>query len=117
MQTHDIERNYKLIVTIVKKGVGSKVIAASKMCGAEGGTIMLGRGTAGRDVYEKLLGIGFEPEKEIVLSMVMNECVDKVINEIIKKVELNKPGKGIAFVIDVKKYAGIAHLISQQNQI
>ncbi len=39
------ETDFVLIVTIVKKGWGDEVIKASRKAGAQGGTILFGRGT------------------------------------------------------------------------
>jgi len=47
---------YDLIVTIVNKGDAEKVVESSKRAGAEGGTIMHGRGT-GIHEHARLLGI------------------------------------------------------------
>ena len=46
---------FDLIITIVNKGQAEKVVEASK-AGAEGGTIVLGRGTG---IHEKLNYLGF----------------------------------------------------------
>lgn len=54
-----------------------------------------------------LLGIPIEPEKEIVITAVPRRICDDVFAAIVDKAELNKPGSGIAFVIDAKKTAGI----------
>lgn len=100
---------YDLIVTIVNKGDAEKVVEASRRAGASGGTIMFGRGTG---IHErlKLFGITIEPEKEIVLTLIDQEHTDPVLEAIIQEVELNKPGKGIAFVLKVEKVAGITHI-------
>ena len=63
------DNQYKLIVTIVIKGMGTRVVEASKRAGARGGTILLGRGTAPPSVYQNILGITFNPEKEIILTL------------------------------------------------
>lgn len=47
---------YDLIVTIVNKGDAEKVVESSKRAGAEGGTIMHGRGI-GIHEHARLLGI------------------------------------------------------------
>lgn len=104
---------YRLIVTIVKKGLGSKVVTVSKKAGAQGGTIILGRGTADKSISQKLLGIDYEPEKEIVLTLIQQEYMERVFDAIIQKMQLNKPGKGIIFLIDVKNFIGITHLLHQ----
>lgn len=90
---------YKLIVTIVKKGTASKVVEVTKKAGAEGGTILLGRGTAKKSVYLDLLGINFDPEKEVVLTICSENTVDDILDAVVKEVKLNKPGNGISFVI------------------
>lgn len=105
------DENYKLIITIVKKGTASRVVAASKKAGAEGGTILLGRGTASKSVYLDFLGINFDPEKEIILSFVKEEVTDTVLQAITEEGQLNKPGKGIGFVLDIKGLHGIVHLM------
>lgn len=61
--THD------LIVTVVKKGCVEKIIEASKKAGAEGGTVIPGRGI-GIHEGKKFFGIPIEPEKEILLTLI-----------------------------------------------
>ncbi len=71
-----------LIVTIVRKGWGECVIDASCKAGAEGGTIMFGRGTGDHE-QQKILGITIEPEKEIVLTVIARDEADGVLAEIV----------------------------------
>lgn len=105
------KENRALIVTIVKKGWGDRVVYASIKAGAEGGTVMFGRGT-GIHEQQKILGIHIEPEKEIVFSVIPGDKVDSVLANIVEAAELNKPGTGIAFVIPVEKVAGIIHALT-----
>jgi len=100
-----------LIVTVVKKGWGDRVVEAAIKAGAEGGTIMFGRGV-GVHEHQKILGICIEPEKEIVLSVIPRDKVDSVLAEIVKATGLDKPGTGISFVIPVDKVTGIAHSLT-----
>lgn len=106
----DLQYEYELIVTIVNRGFSERVVEASKQAGAEGGTIFFGRGT-GIHETRKLLGIPIEPEKEIVLTAVPKGITEKVLSAIIEAVKLDQPGTGIAFVIELKKVAGICHLL------
>lgn len=105
---------FDLIVTIINKGVSKIIIKASKEAGAEGGTIIYGRGTGIRE-NKTLLGIPIEPEKEIVLTIVPQDITEKVLSAIIQAGELNKPGSGIAFVLDLKKVAGVCHLCESDD--
>lgn len=99
---------YDLIVTIINKGFSGDVLEASRAAGAEGGTIMNGRGSG---IHEtgSLFSINIEPEKEIVLTLVERTITENVLQSIIERTGLDEPGKGIAFVLEVDKAAGIAH--------
>lgn len=99
---------YDLIVTIVDKGFGDRIVEISKEAGAEGGTVLYGRGT-GIHEKAKLFGISIEPEKEMVLTLIPRKKTTLVLDAILEKGELSKPGKGIAFVLNVEKVAGINH--------
>ena len=108
MSTKEI--GHDLIITIVNKGRSSDVIDASKEAGAQGGTILHGRGSGVHDTA-KLFGIRIEPEKEVILTIVENTKTDLIVESITQKINLNKPGKGVLFVLDVKRVAGMHHLI------
>ena len=101
------KKAYDLIVTIVNKGSSEKVVEASKKSGAEGGTILFGRGT-GIHEQAKLFGIPIEPEKELVLTLISQEKTSEVLESIVQEAKLHKPGKGIAFVLPVEQVAGIS---------
>lgn len=98
--------SFDLIVTIVPKGDSEKVIKASKKAGAEGGTIIPGRGT-GIHEGKKLFGISIEPEKEMILTLVPESKTDAILEAIVEAGELNKPGAGVGFVLDTKRIVGI----------
>ena len=103
---------YDLIVSIVNKGYSEKVVEASKQAGAEGGTIIYGRGT-GIHEQAKLFNIAIEPEKELILTLIDREKTDQVLESIMVNAELNKPGKGIAFVLEVERTIGINHILNR----
>lgn len=100
---------HDLIVTIVNKGDAEKVVDASRKAGAEGGTILLGRGT-GIHEHTRLFGIIIEPQKDVILTLVKRSISEQVLDAIVARTELNKPGRGIAYVIPVERVAGITHL-------
>lgn len=106
--------NQDLIITIVKKGTCECIVEASKKAGAEGATIIPARGT-GIHEQKKLLGIPIEPEKEIILTIVPAESTEQVLEAIIKAGKLEKPGTGIAFVLELKKVVGVVHLLGEAN--
>lgn len=106
----DFIMQQKLVVTIIQKGVASKIVSATKKAGTEGGTILFARGTGGRE-FKKLFGMTIDPEKEMILTMVHQDMLDQVLKVISDTGNLQKPGKGICFVLDIWKAVGIIHLL------
>ena len=103
--------NASLIMTIVRKGWGSTVLAAAVAAGARGSTVLVGRG-AGINEQEKIFGLSIEPEKEIVLTVVDAGRVDAILDAIVDAAELNDVGRGIAFVMPVDKMVGVTRFIN-----
>jgi nitrogen regulatory protein PII len=109
------ENDLVLIVTIVKKGWGDKVVKASRKAGAKGGTIIFGRGT-GVHENKSLLGMLIEPEKEVVLTLAESANTDAIIEKINEDVSLNKPGTGLGFVVPLERVFGTAHVLCDLHQ-
>ncbi len=105
-----------LIITIVRKGWGDRVLEASMKAGAEGGTILMGRGS-GVHEKQKILGIPIEPEKEIVLSVVYPDKSETILQEIVQCCDLEQPGAGIAFVVPIERVVGVAHLLEKSDEV
>lgn len=110
----DVQGEFDLIVTIVAKGKASAVTDAARQAGAEGGTIVYGRGTG---IHERmrLFNIPIEPEKEIVLTLVPEEITERVTQAIDEATALSEPGQGIAFVLPTKRVLGIVHRMAEQH--
>ncbi|MDI3540168.1 MAG: hypothetical protein PWP14_1906 [Methanolobus sp.] len=109
------ENDLILIVTIVKKGWGDKVVKASRKAGAKGGTIIFGRGT-GVHENKSLLGMLIEPEKEVVFTIAEAVSVDNIIESINVDVGLNKPGCGLGFVVPLDRVFGTAQILCDLHQ-
>ncbi|MFP4048997.1 MAG: P-II family nitrogen regulator [Desulfovermiculus sp.] len=105
---------FDLIVTVVNKNSSEPIIKASKNAGAEGGTIVYGRGTGIRE-NKTLFGIPIEPEKEIILTIVPQDITNQVQEAIIQAGNLDQPGYGILFVLELKQVAGICHLCMEES--
>jgi nitrogen regulatory protein PII len=99
---------FELIVTVINKGNAESVVEAARRAGAEGGTILFGRGTG---IHEKatLFSIPIEPEKELILTLIDRTRTEAVLQAIRQETGLDEPGKGIAFVLPVERTAGIKH--------
>ncbi|MDZ7802228.1 MAG: P-II family nitrogen regulator [Trueperaceae bacterium] len=99
---------FKLLVAIVPQGRYGPLVEAAKKAGSEGATIVPGRGT-GVHEGQKLFGLPIEPEKDVLLVLVSNAVADSVLNAMVKAGKLDEPGKGIVFLLDVPRVAGIVH--------
>lgn len=104
---------FDLIITIVNKGHCGKVLDASLEAGAEGGTFIHGRGSGVHETA-KLFSFAIEPEKEILLTLIPESLTEQVLEAIVQAGELNNPGNGIAFVLDVEKTTGINHPVKEK---
>lgn len=97
---------YEAIFTITDKGLSDKVLEAAKSAGSTGGTVIHGRGSGTKE-NARLFNIEIEPEKEIVLILSTIEKTESIVNSIKEKLNINHPGKGIIFVLDVNKALGL----------
>jgi len=102
------ECTFQLVVAVVETGRASALMEAARAAGAEGGTVLHGRGT-GIHEHSKFLGIPIEPEKEILIILIETTTTRTVLDALVTAGDLNEPGKGIAFVLDVSQVAGICH--------
>lgn len=97
---------HEAIFTIVDKGLSDDVITAAKTAGATGGTVIHGRGSGTQD-KEILFNISIEPEKEIILILSPMDKASNIINSIKEKLDIEEPGKGIIFALDVNRTLGL----------
>jgi nitrogen regulatory protein PII len=95
----------KSIICIVQRGKADKIIDAALKAGAEGATSFYAHGTG---VRQKLGFIGkfIQAEKEVVLIVVKNKQTESVFQDMVKTGELDKPGKGFAFIQSIEKAIG-----------
>ena len=97
---------YELVFCIVNAGFADTVMFAARKAGASGGTVLKGRGIAGRDAQEKYK-ITIQPEKEVVMLLVPKEIKDDVLRYIYDFAGLNTESQGIAFSLPVEKTVGL----------
>ena len=98
------------ILCIVNDGFSTEVMDAAKKCGARGGTVLHGRGTASKEA-EKIFNISIQPEKEVVIILANDKIKKDILNELYNTVGTNTPAQGIAFALPVDEVVGI-----NQNQ-
>jgi len=101
-------QGYKLIAAILPKGATGKVMDAAREAGAEGGTILLARGT-GIHEARRFFGLSVSSERELLLVLVEPEKARGVLEAVVRAGRLDEPARGIAFVLAVEEVTGIVH--------
>jgi len=109
------KHGFALIFTIVDAGFSGKVLEASRKAGAEGATLLNGRG---RGVHESssFMGVSIQPDKEIILILVKKSIRRNVMKEIVRSCNLATEGKGMTFCVPVDEVAGVQHLLTRKQQ-
>ncbi|MDD4238129.1 MAG: P-II family nitrogen regulator [Desulfotomaculaceae bacterium] len=94
------------IFTIVDRGNAENVIDAATKGGARGGTIINARGSGIHETHT-LFSMAIEPEKEMVMIICKSDLTDSVVSSIRELINIDKPGNGIIFILDVNKTYGL----------
>lgn len=110
-----MEDNFDLVVSIVNRGHSDPVVEASREAGANGGTIIYGRGT-GKNETATFMGVSIQPEKEIIMTLTKTENRNNIMEAICEKAGLGTPGAGICFSLPVTKVRGISPNKQQNNK-
>lgn len=100
------EQKYHLIITIVSEGYLETVMSAVKKAGCSGGTTLKGRGLSGSNAAG-ILGFKIEPEKDIVLNIVLEKDKTKVMEAITNEVGIKTPGKGVCISLPIADVIGL----------
>jgi nitrogen regulatory protein PII len=106
--------DFKLIVAVIKRGKGSDVAEAARQAGATGATITYARGTS-IHTPGPFLGIRPSNEQEMFWSIVPADIADAVLEAVVKESELEKPGRGVGFIMALEKVVGLDHLEGGQS--
>ncbi len=106
-QKERVRAMHRAIFAVVDRGRSEEVVEAAKSAGARGGTVIHGRGS-GIHETEKLFAMPIEPEKDIVLMVVQSEIEDQVVGAVRTRLQMDMPGNGVLFVIDVQGALGLS---------
>ncbi len=99
---------YKAIFVVVDRGKAEEVIDAAKLAGARGATVINARGSGVHET-KKLFAMQIEPEKEIVMILAQTELTDAIVTSIKDQLQIEEPGKGILFVLNVDQTYGLVN--------
>lgn len=93
----------KLLVSVVRRGAGERVVMLAKRAGAPGSTVLRGRGTAQSRIL-RLLCLA-DTEKELVFTLADSRTMPAIVSAVRHSAELCRKTPGIGFVIDVAAIA------------
>ena len=94
-----------MFITIVNRGQGNYVLKIFEQEGSNAQFVQLGEGTAQKEVRD-ILGIE-DNGKEIIISLIANERIEGVKNELEAFFKVNKRNRGIGFSIPMTSLIGM----------
>ena len=97
-------KKLKLLFTVVDRNKGEFYTDVISQYSVNCQMILPGMGTATSDLVD-LLGLNLH--KAVVLSVIREDLVDTVLNELDNKFETIKNGKGIAFAVPLSSVIGV----------
>lgn len=97
---------YHCIHVILENDRSYDLIEVARGAGATGGTIIHGHGV-GVPSEDSYFNIQIEPEKDMVLILAKHAMVPQIREAIVDKMELEKPGNGILFVMPCTRVTGL----------
>ncbi len=106
--------SFKLIVSIVPHECGELITSAANSAGANGGTIIMARGTAENSILQ-LLGLG-DTFKDITYSIIDSSLYRQVYSAILKAVSEKKKHFGVMFGIDVNQFVKAGNMNSEEEK-
>ncbi|MEL7622850.1 MAG: P-II family nitrogen regulator [Clostridiales bacterium] len=109
------EKMIKMIVTIVDRGKGQRVVDICLKHNIHVHFICLGMGTANSEILD-YLGLG-ETDKDVVISMAPQFKIPKMFEAINTEMQLKRPGKGIIFTMPLSGISGpFARVLTEEER-
>lgn len=103
---NQVPSSIRCLFAVVDRGKGEAVSAELRRRRILTQLVLLGHGTASAEVMD-LLGLD-EPEKDVVLALLPGDS-GGVLAALTERLELYRPGRGIAFTIDLCSISALAH--------
>ena len=97
--------DYKLVMSIVKRGFESDVLEAAKSVGHFGAAIMQAKGVS--KMQKRFFGFSVDPENTVVMMIVKSELVVPVMKAIYSSADFKSEARGMIFALPVSLVAGM----------
>lgn len=92
----------RLLVSVVRRGRGDRVVALAREAGAKGSTVLMGRGTAQNRILQ-LLCLA-DTEKELVFTVASLQEMPGIVRALRSAPDLCKKMPGIGFIVNVNMF-------------
>ncbi len=96
---------FKLVMSIVKRGFETEVLEAAKTAGHLGAFVMQAKGVS--KIQRKFLGFSIDPENTVVMMLVKKELVVPVMKSIYSSVDFTSEARGMVFALPVTEVVGM----------
>ena len=110
------QESAKLITAIVQRGKADASVQAALKAGAQGATVVFGRGQGMRERLG-LLGLAVQPEKEVISIVVEDALLEPVLTAMVRAGKLDQPGVGFVYVTAVERTVGLYHAEDRVDHI
>jgi len=97
---------YQATFIIVEMGEAAKVMEVAEEHGAQGGTIIRGRG-AGSGEANRVLNIEIEPEKDILILVTEEENTEQIVEQVSDYLDVEHVNSGIILTMNLSDTRGL----------
>ena len=105
---------FKLIIAFIDDAHTELVMNAAREAGATGATVITGARGEGLEKSTTFMGLTLETQRDVLLFLVEEHMCRPILEHIAEVGEFDdKPGSGIALLIDVQDAVGVAHQVEK----
>ncbi len=106
---------YELILAVVNQGYTDDVMEAARSAGANGGTVVHGRG-CGLAGAERFFGVTIQPEKEVIIIAAPQADTSAIMDAIAQKTGPETEAGAISFALPLSDVRGISPSIPEEQK-
>ena len=99
------DEEYKLVLSVVKRGFETDVLETAKTIGHTGATVIQAKGVS--KFQKKFLGFSLDPENTLVMMVVKKELVVPLMKSIYSVIDYTSEARGMVFALPVSLVAGM----------
>ena len=109
---------FKLILAFVEDRKTEAVMQAARDAGATGCTVITNARGEGLEASKTFFGLTLATQRDVILLLVEKHLSRQILEHIGEVGEFDeKPGTGIAVVVDVEDAVGVVHQTQELNEI